>query len=84
MLTEDEQGRPLVTVDTSGSNVLPAGERNGFLGSTFHRLWPIILGVYWLNALVVAMSYQFVNALLFTLAGMLAAQRRRRNMVPAC
>jgi putative inorganic carbon (HCO3(-)) transporter len=66
------------------SNVLPAGERNGFLGSTFHRLWPIILGVYWLNALVVAMSYQFVNALLFTLAGMLAAQRRRRNMVPAC
>ncbi len=56
---------------------IPDGEENGFLDRQFHHLWPILLGVYWLNAAVVVMSYQFVNGLLFTLAGMLAAQRRR-------
>jgi hypothetical protein len=40
-------------------------------------MWPIVLGVYWVNACLVAMNYQFVNGLLFTLAGMLAAQQRR-------
>lgn len=52
-------------------------QNDGFLGQGFHRLWPILLGVYWLNAAVVVMNYQFVNALIFSLAGMLAAQRRR-------
>jgi hypothetical protein len=47
-------------------------------------LWPIILAVYWFNAAAVVMSYQFVNALVFTVAGMLAAQRRRAEMVSAC
>lgn len=56
---------------------IPAGESEGFLGRGFHRIWPILLGVYWVNAAVVVMSYQFVNALLFSMAGMLAAQRRR-------
>ena len=60
-----------------GRGAIPAAERSGFLNSQFHRLWPILLGVYWLNAAVVVMSYQFVNGLLFTLAGMLAAQRHR-------
>jgi hypothetical protein len=36
-----------------------------------------LLGVYWVNAAVVVMNYQFVNGLLFTLAGMLAAQQHR-------
>ena len=49
----------------------------GFLNRNFHRLWPILLIVYWVNAAVVVMSYQFVNALLFSLAGMLAGQRQR-------
>jgi putative inorganic carbon (hco3(-)) transporter len=40
----------------------------------FRRLWPILLGVYLLNGSFVVMNYQFVNALLFTIAGMLAAQ----------
>jgi hypothetical protein len=40
-------------------------------------MWPVLLGVYWVNAAVVVMNYQFVNGLLFTMAGMLAAQRRR-------
>ncbi len=31
--------------------------------SDFHRLWPILLGVYWVNAAMVVMSYQFVNGL---------------------
>jgi O-antigen ligase len=60
-----------------GRGAIPAVEKGGFLNSQFHRLWPVLLGVYWLNAAVVVMSYQFVNGLLFTLAGMLAAQRRR-------
>jgi O-antigen ligase len=60
-----------------GRGAVPANERVGFLNQNFHRLWPILLGVYWLNAAMVVMSYQFVNGLLFMMAGMLAAQRRR-------
>jgi putative inorganic carbon (hco3(-)) transporter len=60
-----------------GRGAIPRNEESGFLDASFHRMWPIVLGVYWVNAAMVAMSYQFVNGLLFTLAGMLAAQRRR-------
>jgi O-antigen ligase len=60
-----------------GRGAMPAGEEDSFLDPQFHRMWPILLAVYWVNAAVVVMSYQFVNALLFTMAGMLAAQRRR-------
>jgi O-antigen ligase len=60
-----------------GRGAIPAKEKGGFLDRHFHKLWPILLGVYWVNAAVVVMSYQFVNGLLFTMAGMLAAQRRR-------
>jgi O-antigen ligase len=56
----------------------------GFLNRHIHRLWPIILGVYWLNAAVVVMSYQFVNALIFSMAGMLVAQRRRIALESQC
>ncbi len=56
---------------------VPASERHGFLDVKFHRMWPILLAVYWVNAATVVMSYQFVNGLLFTMAGMLAAQQRR-------
>jgi O-antigen ligase len=56
---------------------IPQSEERGFLDRQFHRLWPVLLAGYWLNAAVVVMSYQFVNGVLFTLAGMLAAQRRR-------
>jgi O-antigen ligase len=58
---------------------IPQNEGNGFLNHGFHRLWPILLGVYWVNAAVVVMSYQFVNGLVFTIAGMLAAQRRTES-----
>ena len=60
-----------------GRGAIPAAEKDGFLDRNFHRIWPILLAVYWVNAAVVVMSYQFVNGLLFTMAGMLAAQRRR-------
>jgi len=60
-----------------GRGTVPAGERDGFLDRDFHRMWPILLAVYWVNAALVVMSYQFVNGLLFSVAGMLAAQRRR-------
>jgi putative inorganic carbon (hco3(-)) transporter len=63
-----------------GRGAVPKAERNGFLDAGFHRLWPILLGVYWINAAMVVMSYQFVNGLLFTMAGMLAAQRRRAEV----
>jgi O-antigen ligase len=60
-----------------GQGAIPPGEKKGFLDRNFHRLWLILLAVYWVNAAVVVMSYQFVNGVLFTMAGMLAAQRRR-------
>jgi O-antigen ligase len=60
-----------------GRGAIPDEEKHGFLDPQFHRMWPILLAVYWLNASMVVMSYQFVNGLLFTMAGMLAAQRRR-------
>ena len=60
-----------------GRGRVPKAERCSFLDVGFHRLWPILLAVYWVNAAMVVMSYQFVNSLLFTMAGMLAAQRRR-------
>lgn len=63
---------------------VPARENDGFLNRDLHRLWPIMLVVYWFNAAAVVMSYQFVNALIFTVAGMLAAQRRRGQLVAAC
>ena len=60
-----------------GRAAIPAAEENGFLDRQFHRIWPILLAVYWVNSALVVMSYQFVNGLLFTMAGMLAAQKRR-------
>jgi O-antigen ligase len=56
---------------------VPRNERTGLLDQQFHAMWPVLLGVYWVNAAMVVMNYQFVNGLLFTMAGMLAAQRRR-------
>ena len=53
--------------------VSPDGE---FLDRGFRALWPVMVGVYLLNACFVVMNYQFVNGLLFTLAGMLEAQNR--------
>jgi hypothetical protein len=60
-----------------GRGLIPRTERDGFLNWQFHAMWPVMLGVYWVNAAVVVMNYQFVNGLLFTMAGMLAAQQRR-------
>jgi O-antigen ligase len=60
-----------------GRGPVPQTERNGLLNQQFHAMWPIFVGIYLVNASVVVMNYQFVNGLLFTLAGMLAAQRRR-------
>ena len=45
-----------------------------FSNPHFRKLWPLLLGVYLLNASAVVMNYQFVNAVLFTIAGILAAQ----------
>jgi len=67
-----------------GRAAIPAAEHDGFLNLQFHRLWPVLLAVYWLNAAFVVMNYQFVNGLLFTLAGMLAAQQRRAESAQPC
>ncbi len=67
-----------------GRGKIPDEEKNGFLDATFHRWWTILLVVYWANAAMVVMSYQFVNGLLFALAGMLAAQHRRAEAGSAC
>jgi putative inorganic carbon (hco3(-)) transporter len=63
-----------------GRGKIPKVENRGFLNRDFHSIWPILLAVYWVNAAMVVMSYQFVNGLLFTMAGMLAAQRRRAEV----
>jgi O-antigen ligase len=60
-----------------GRGPVPRAECRGLLSQEFHAMWPVLLGVYWVNAAMVVMNYQFVNGLLFTMAGMLAAQRRR-------
>jgi O-antigen ligase len=60
-----------------GRGKVPRDEYNGLLDRQFHAMWPVLLGVYFANAFVVVMNYQFVNGLLFVLAGMLAAQQRR-------
>lgn len=44
--------------------------------SGFRHLWPVLVLVYVLNACFVGMNYQFVNAIFFTVAGILAAQNR--------
>ena len=67
-----------------GRSRIPHNEKHSFLDGQFHGMWPILLGVYWVNAAMVVMSYQFVNGLLFTMAGMLAAQRRRAEARPSC
>jgi O-antigen ligase len=48
-----------------------------FLDEKFRVVWPLILIAYLLNATFVVMNYQFVNGLLFTIAGMLAGQNKR-------
>lgn len=45
-----------------------------FSGPHFRSLWPMLVGVYLLNASAVVMNYQFVNAVFFTIAGILSAQ----------
>ncbi|HXF14100.1 MAG TPA: O-antigen ligase family protein [Terriglobales bacterium] len=52
-----------------------------FSNPHFRKLWPLLLGVYLLNASAVVMNYQFANAVLFTIAGILAAQTSGRQHV---
>jgi len=59
-----------------------SGESAGFLDEQFYSLWPLLLAVYWVNAALVVMNYQFVNGLLFTMAGMLAGRRRQMELRP--
>ncbi|HEV2401711.1 MAG TPA: O-antigen ligase family protein [Candidatus Sulfotelmatobacter sp.] len=67
-----------------GRSWTPEHGAEGFLNRDFKILWLILLAVYWVNAAVVVMSYQFVNALVFTIGGMLAAQRYRTETLAAC
>jgi O-antigen ligase len=48
-----------------------------FLDMDFRSAWPIFVLVFLVNGSFVVMNYQFVNGLLFALAGMLAAQNRQ-------
>ncbi len=53
----------------------------GFLDEDFRSIWPLFLLVYFVNGALVVMNYQFVNGLVFTIAGMLTAQNRRLTAV---
>jgi putative inorganic carbon (HCO3(-)) transporter len=52
-------------------------EKSIFMGEGFRRLWPVLLGVYFVNGFFVVMNYQFVNGFLYTLAGMLSYSREK-------
>jgi O-antigen ligase len=57
----------------------PAGQPEGrgtLLDASLRDFWALVAAVYLFNSLFVVMNYQFVNALIFTLAGILAAQNR--------
>jgi len=58
--------------------VYPSG--GCFLDEEFRSMWPLILLVYLVNASFVVMNYQFVNGLVFSLAGMLNGQNRRNQL----
>jgi O-antigen ligase len=49
-----------------------AQDSESVVGS-IRSVWPLLLSVYFVNATFVVMNYQFVNGLLFTCAGVLAA-----------
>jgi O-antigen ligase len=66
-----------------GRNLAVIPSRQSFLDKEFRALWPVLLGVYFLNGAFVVMNYQFVNGFLFAIAGMLAAQNRRLAAVQA-
>lgn len=53
---------------------------DNFIDQRFRSLWPVLVGVYLFNASFVVMNYQFVNGLLFALAGILAMQNRRQPL----
>jgi O-antigen ligase len=53
-----------------------AGEREAV--AALRKVWPVLLGVYLLNAFFVDMAYQFVIGLVFTVAGMLCAAEESR------
>jgi putative inorganic carbon (hco3(-)) transporter len=55
------------------TNILPS---EAVFHDGFRTLWLMILSVYLVNGCFVVMNYQFVNALLFTIAGILCAQDR--------
>ena len=44
-------------------------------GTGLRKFWPVLVCAYLFNACFVVLNYQFVNALIFTLAGILAAPR---------
>ena len=57
-----------------------ASAQAGFLDEQFRSIWPVMVAVYLFNGSFVVMNYQFVNGLLFTIAGILAAQNRRTEI----
>jgi putative inorganic carbon (HCO3(-)) transporter len=61
-------------------NKIAAPGQSCFLDQKFRSLWPLLVGIYIFNASFVVMNYQFVNGLLFTLAGILAAQNRKQSL----
>ncbi|MBZ5650147.1 MAG: O-antigen ligase family protein [Acidobacteriia bacterium] len=50
-----------------------------FLDEQFRSFWPVLVAVYLFNGSFVVMNYQFVNGLVFTIAGILAAQNRQAD-----
>ncbi len=66
----------LFRLGRSRQNCKPS-DKGSFLDAEFREIWPFFVAVYLFNASFVVMGYQFVNGLLFTIAGILASQNQR-------
>lgn len=54
-----------------------------FLTDEFLLIWRALVLVFFINSLFVIMNYQYINALLFSVAGMIRAQEARVSPTPA-
>ena len=66
-----------VSAGQKAATLTLAWREGTFLDDQFRSVWPVLVAVYLFNGSFVVMNYQFVNGLLFTIAGMLAAQNRQ-------
>lgn len=56
-----------------GRRIYMSPRQSGLIDRNFVYLWRVFLCVYLINGIFVVMNYQFVNAIIFTIAGIISA-----------